>query len=601
MRRASKQSTVKFRFLVALGLCAACSGGDRWGSPDAASEDDEPRRGGWDANSGNFNGNIGLWQLVAGIGMDPVWAPGGTGRGTLNNAMIYGLRPQAVASGPCEAPTAGVTAVNFLSSSGTVGAATGPDVEVVRGATSARLAADEEVVFTGLAFDGYGRSIDATFSVTRVDTLVRSAAPWYAWPVFALMVCEHARPLRGYVHLGYVSWAPMMRLPELPGESFVFPDPVDTTGAFPNGVVMPITTVARPEYAGDPDVPAVVKRQTGALWFKFAFYASLPVALRNEAALAFRTSHGDTIENVLFVRDGASSLGNMSWTSTPAEMALPVGQRHRFQTFFTRDGTEVAMFAVARGDGGSHGALRYPTAWGEGVIAALELTPAELSADVAWQVDAVHGTIDDGLMAVGDRWAAEPTHVGSGLSTFRVGRFLSSSSNDWRMELYAQRESRIRAARWFAPIDGKIESQDEIRRFALEQNSPADYLVCAQSPLVPGKEDMGGNGGIVPVMGGVDAGVDAATVDAPMTPDAGVDAAQLDAPLVPDASVDASPPDAPLVPDAGPDASPPDALPPDDAGLDADATDATLDAVAEAGSEDAACAVSCDDAGADAF
>lgn len=273
---------MKLRVLATVVLVAACSGGgERWGSPDAAeSWDEEPRRGGWDANSGNFNGNIGLWQLVGGIGADPAWAPGGTGKGTLSNAMLYGLRPEAVSTPTCEVVSEGVTAVRFRSSSGTTAAAVGPDVEIERGAGVAPLGLGERVVFAGRAYDGYARSIEATFAITRVDTLVRAAAPWYEWPVFALELCENARASRGYVHLGYVSWAPMMQLPELPGESFVFPA----------GVVMPITTIPRPEYADQAWVPATVKRQTGALWFKLAFYASLPIALHGESALAFTTS-----------------------------------------------------------------------------------------------------------------------------------------------------------------------------------------------------------------------------------------------------------------------------------------------------------------------
>lgn len=568
---------MKLCLALALVVVAACSGGERWGSPDAAgSWDDEPRRGGWDANSGNFNGNIGLWQLVGGIGADPAWAPGGTGKGTLSNAMIYGLRPQATSSATCEPVTAGVTAVSFLSSTGTTAAATGPDVEIVRGANAAPLAMGEEVVFSGFAFDGYGRSIEATFSVTRVDTLVRAAAPGYSWPVFALEICENDRPTRGYVHLGYVSWAPMMRLPELPGESFTF---------F-SDVVMPITTVARPEYMTDPMVPATVKRQTGALWFKLAFYASLPIALHAEGALAFTTSTGASIPNHVFLRDGASSLGNMSWTHTPAEFALPIAQRHLFQTYFTRDGTELAMFAVARGNGAQHGAIRYPSAWGGGTIAALELTPAELDPEVSWQVDACHGVVDGARMNASDRWAVAPTHVASGLSTFRVGRFLQGSPNDWRYELYAQREANIRQARWVIPVDGKINAQDEVRRLALPATSQVDFVVCAQSPLVPGKDDMGGSGGLIPIMpGGVDAGVDAAVVDA------AVDAAQ---PI--DANTDAAQPDAAQSIDAGPDAFVPDANQPIDA-----VVDAPDDATGEPGPEDAACAVGCEDAQEDAL
>ena len=85
--------------LVAVAV-AACAGGERWGAPDATeSGGQEPRRGGWDANSGNWNGNLGSWETVAGIGMNPTWAPGGTGPGTLTNAMVFGIQRTAGSDG----------------------------------------------------------------------------------------------------------------------------------------------------------------------------------------------------------------------------------------------------------------------------------------------------------------------------------------------------------------------------------------------------------------------------------------------------------------------------------------------------------------------
>src|SRR5207253_2728505 len=143
----------------------------------------------------------------------------------------------------------------------------------------------------------------------------------------------------------------------------------------------------------------------------------------------------------------------------------------------------------------------------------------------------------------------------------------------------------------------KVQSHDEVRRLAVPAAAQVDFVVCAESPLVPGKEDMGGTGGIVGLSGGPDAGVDAGVVDA------AVDAAMADA------AVDAALPDAMLPIDAGPDALLPDAFMPIDApdDADADAPDADVDATVDdapgegGGPGDASCAVGCNDAMEDAF
>ena len=80
---------------------------------------------------------------------------------------------------PCDPPTAGVTDVIFQSSSGGMGGALGPDVEVVRGRERGPLAMGDEVVFAGKAYDGYLRNIEITARLKRVDTLVKSDALWY--------------------------------------------------------------------------------------------------------------------------------------------------------------------------------------------------------------------------------------------------------------------------------------------------------------------------------------------------------------------------------------------------------------------------------------
>ena len=378
----------------------------------------------------------------------------------------------------------------------------------------------------------------------------------------------------------------MMTLPEQAGAGFEFhPD-----------IVMPVTTVPRPEYADDPAVPSGVQHQTGALWFKFAFYASLPIGLRDEPALAFTTSAGGSIENNAFLRDGALALGNASWVYPVAEEGLAEAARHRFPAFFTQDGTEVAMFAVGRGTGANHGELRYPASWSGLRIGALELTAAELDLDASYSLDAIHGRTNPALIGPLDTQARRPTHLGSGPGTFRVGRYLNGSPSPHRLDFYWQRHANIDETYWGSPLQAPVDgvfapaaprsSQERLRTLVRLATSPIDYAIAGESPRPPGKPDFNGN--LVPATPAVDGGVDGAMPDGP-PPDGSppdgppvdgppLDAPMIDAPFV-DAGIDGAPVDSPAPPDAGTDAEL-DAGPDADAGSDADA-DAVTDAVIE--------------------
>jgi len=343
---------------------------------------------------------------------------------------------------------------------------------------------------------------------------------------------------------------------------------------------MPVTTVPRPEYADDPAVPSGVQHQTGALWFKFAFYASLPVGLRDEPALAFTTSAGATIENNDFLRDGAFALGNASWVYPITEEATAEAARHRFPAFFTQDGTEVAMFAVGRGTGATHGELRYPSSWSGLRIGGLELTSAELELSASYSLDAIHGRTTTPLMGPLDTCARRPTHLGSGPSTFRVGRYLNGSPSAYRLDFYWQRRANIDQTYWASPLQSPIagvlapadprSSQERLRTLVRSPSSPIDYAIAGESPRPPGKPDFN-SGMLVPPTPTVDAGPDGSPPDGPGPdgpgPDAPtfdgppVDAPLIDAPMI-DAGIDGAPVDAPPLPDAATDAGP-------DAGPDA--------------------------------
>jgi len=539
--------------------------------------DDVPR-GGWDGNSGNFNGNLGSFATVSGLPGLPDWAPDPTGAGTVNNATIYGLRyTPTQGSAPCARASSGITAVRFLSSTGTGAAGVGPDLEVERAAGSARLGLGETIVFPGAIVDGYQHTIDVMLEVQRVDTLVYRNVPDLAWPVFALRVCEnlHAADLDhpAWKHLGFVSWAPFVRLPELAGESL----------AFRTDLVQAVTTLPRAEYRNNPNVPAVVAAQTGALVFKFAFFSGVPVALHGEAALDLRSAVGAIVNNAEFIFRGGLALGDASWvtfssTEDPAQ--------HRFLSLFTRDGTEVALFGLARGDGVNAAAIHAPPSWGGGVLAPLELTDDERTAEAADCLDNVQASTSSAL-APGQRLAASPTHAASGLSTYRAGLYLNSPNNR-KYAFYAQLRASVEASRLGA-IGGRVSSQVALENELRAPTGALAFVVAAQSPLPPGTQpfeqptnvdppppgapvippgpptDGGGDAGFDagPTDGGADAGVDAGP------PDGGADAGA-------DAGVDAGPPDGP------PDGPIADAPGPPDSGFDAGA-DALVDAPGEGG------------------
>ena len=556
---------------AAAALVAACSA-DPF-------DDGEPRRGGgWDLNSGNWNGNMGTWGTIAGIGGNPPWAPNGTGTGTLTNYSITGLRSTAPqATTPCGDLTAGVDRIRFLSSTRAAGGVTGPDVELERGAARERLAMGERVTFHAQALDGTLASIGVTARVRRVDTLAHDAAPESAWPVFELELCEHARPDRGFAHLGYVSWAPMVVLPETPGGAFQFPP----------DIVQPVTTLPRPEYRDNPAVPPVVATQTGSLMFKFAFYASLPVALGDAADLAFTTSRGASLSNNHVLIRGAIALGNGAWVKMPGDPA-----QHQFLNFFTRTGTAASMFAIARGDGSGPAEVKLPATWGRGEIDALQLPAAELVPAAGDTLDTVHAYATAAL-APGDAWAHGPTEIGHGRSTQRHGYYLGGSANNNRMVFFAQLQASTQRARWAGLISGRISSQGQLAQLMTLASPGPALLVAAESPPPPGKpafespalEPMPDDSPVwaepVPADAAEidaaepDGGTDAADIDAPLAIDAGLDAPALDAALtdaaslIIDAGLDASPLDAPLPVDAGPDALPLDAPLPMDAGADA--------------------------------
>lgn len=573
MQQHAAMSAVRLRLAVAVTLAVVGAGCADEPAPVVLN------RGGWDRNSGNYNGNPGSFADV-GLRGAPSW--GTTGAGTLNNATVYGIQFDPAVAPSCATPTGGLTNVTFLSSSGTAAAAVGPDVQVERvGGLRGRLAMGEEIVFPGHVYDGYLGVADVAFRLRRVDTLVLRSALWYEWPVFSLESCNASAPPGAWSHHGFVSWAPMVRLPELPGEAL----------ELRSDIVQAITTVPRAEYQGNPNVPSVVAAQTGALWFKFAFYASLPIALHDEPDLDFASATGATIDNGQFLWRGALALGNASWVSLP--LADDPAQ-HRFLSFFTKDGTAVAMFALARGDGASAGSVRLPPTWGGGVATALELSDAERANPES--LDSVQAQL---APVIGQQMAAEATHLGSGPSQYRAGLYAGNSSNNRRAYLYSRWRANAAAMRIDGLDAGRITSQVALEAALRDPATPIDWLAACESPLrggmtafeqpgnwLPPPADspvvaMGGDAMLIDADGdgpatmrdadppGMDAGD---TFDASMAglPDAGVDApldADADAPLPPDAGVDA---DAPLDADAAPSDAPgeggpgPDALTPPD-------------------------------------
>lgn len=527
---------------------------------------DEPapvvlNRGGWDRNSGNYNGNPGSFTDVPGLHGAPSW--GATGAGTLTNATVYGIQFDPAVAPSCATPTSGLTNVTFLSSSGTAAAATGPDVQVERvGGLRARLAMGEEIVFPGHVYDGYLGVADVAFRLRRVDTLVLRSALWYEWPVFSLESCNASAPPGAWSHHGFVSWAPMVRLPELPGE------PLEVR----SDIVQAITTVPRAEYQHNPNVPSVVAAQTGALWFKFAFYASLPIALHDEPDLDLTSATGATIDNGQFLWRGALALGNASWVTLPV---AEDPEQHHFLSFFTKDGTAIAMFALARGDGASAASLRLPSTWGGGVAAALELSDAERANPAS--LDSVQAQL---APVIGQQMAAPATHLGSGPSQYRAGLYAGNSSNNRRAYFYSYWRTNAAAMQIDGLGAGRIASQVALESALRDPATPIDWLAACESPLRGGMTAFEQPGNWLPpppdspvvAMDG-DAMVIDAAADGPETMrDAAADALDVDAidsfdaamSGLPDAGIDADAPDA----DADADAP----LPPDaDAGVDADA------------------------------
>ncbi|HVV87832.1 MAG TPA: hypothetical protein VHE35_32555 [Kofleriaceae bacterium] len=561
MRRTLALSTAAI-----LGIaCGADPSRDRGRDEPDAGADGEPRRGGgWDANSGNWNGNMGSWAAVAGIGGNPPWAPNGTGPGTLTNEAITGLRWTApLATTPCGQLTASVDRVRFLSSTRTDDGVIGPDVELERAGVRTRLAMGERVVFHGEAVDGTLASIQVTIRLRRVDTLSQESAPDHEWPVFELELCEHARPDRGFTHLGYVSWSPMVQLPETATGSF----------SFPAGLVQPVTTLPRAEYRDNPNVPLAVAKQTGALMFKFAFYAALPVALADEPELALTTSRGATLDNDQVLVRGAIALGNGGWVTLPGD----AGQ-HPFLTFFTRTGTPASMFAIARGDGSGPAEIKNPAAWGRDTVFALQLTPPELVPSAANSLDDVQAYVP-GAMVAGDTWAHGPSELGHGPSPTRHGYYLNNSSNNNRLVFFTQLRASTARARWGGLVDGQVASQQQLDLLMRQPGGGPTMLVAAESPPPGGKPPfesphlgpMPEDSPVYQVATNLDAGLDA-DLDAPVDADL-TDAAELDASpdASPDAATDASTDaldlDAPLPADA--DVT--DAIAPPDAGVPADA------------------------------
>ena len=550
-----KLSSLTTGLACAIGLAAgACD--------DPPTRDDEPR-GGWDGNSGNFNGNLGSFGTVSGLRGIPGWARDPTGPGTLNNAVLYGLRYEpSLAQSPCARATAGVTDVRFLSSRSDGINATGPDVEVERtGGGAARLALGETIVFPGRVYDGYMTSIEVMFEAQRVDTLEYRNEPGYEWPVFALKLCETGNPSANldnpaWKHLGFVSWAPFVTLPELDGQPF----------GFHPGIVQAVTTIPRVEYRNNPNVPTVVAAQTGALLFKFAFFSGSPVALHGESDLHLRSQFGQAIPNAEFLLRGAMALGNASWVTLPT---TEDAQQHRFLSFFTRDGTEVALFSLARGDNASAGVVHKPLAWGGGALEALRLTPDETTADAARSLDNVQAVLT-GSLPGGQQLASKPTHAYSGPSMFRSGRYLSSRNNR-KLWFYGLLRSNV-AATNVGAIQGRIASQPVLENQLRPAAGALAYIVAAQSPLPQDTAAFEQEGNIEDAPPG-------APVNPPITTDAGVDAAMIDAAMI-DAMPDAAMLDARIdaMIDAGADAT-------IDAGADA-MIDAGADATPDA-SEDA--------------
>ncbi|MEZ4403811.1 MAG: hypothetical protein R3B06_27560 [Kofleriaceae bacterium] len=517
-------------------------------------------RGGWDRNTGNFNGNLGAFTTVSGLRGSPLW--GATGPGTVTNASVFGLQYDPAVMPQCASATPGLTAVEFLSSSGSGAAAVGPDVQVTLGAgPPSRLAMGAEVVFGGHIVDGYQGQADAVFRIRRVDTLTFGEALWYQWPVFSLESCNNAGPIGAWTHLGFVSWAPMIELPELPGDTFrVRADAVQA-----------ITTPPRASYRDNPNVPASVAAQTGALWFKFAFYASLPIALHGEPALDLTTTHGAVVANAEFLWRGALALGNASWITLPPSVDAA---QHRFPSFFTRDGTSISMFAVARGDGLAAGRITLPVSWGGDPVAPLELTDDERAQPTS--LDSVHAMF--GALAGADVTAAPFTHLGSGRSSYRAGLYAANSLNPRRLWNYGQwRSNRARMSVGGLGA-GAIDGQAAVEQLVRPGAAPVVWAVGCESPVTGAMVPFEQPTNITPpppdapvnpptADGGLDAGPDAGT-DAPVGSDGGPPDAVIDDAA--EAGMDAGVTDAP----AG------DAA---EAGMDAGVTDAPADDAAEAG------------------
>lgn len=547
-------------FVVAVVAISGCAD-EPWDDGDSA------QRGGWDRNSGSYSGNLGSFGGLNGLRGSPTW--GATGPGTLNNATIYGIQYDATVPATCAAATPGITDVRFLSSSGSAAAAIGPDVEVTRtGVAATRLAMGEEITFPGTIYDGYLGTASVVFRLRRVDTLVLNSALWYEWPIFALESCDNAAPPPTvFAHHGYVTWAPMIQLPELPGESFMLR----------SDIVQAVTTVPRVEYVNNPNVPVAVARQTGSLWFKFAFYASLPIALHGESALDLVTSTGATIANGDFLWRGALALGNASKVTLPPSIDP---QQHEFYAFFTRDGTPIAMFALGRGAGAA-ASVRLPPSWGGDVVGPLELSDDERAEPGS--LDSVQAVVT--TMPAGDRMAASDTHLGSGTSQYRAGLYAAGASSNFRYRFYQRWRSNAASMQVSGLGVGRIASQVALEAALGATTTPVAWAVACESPIRGAMSAFEQPNNWLPIPNGspivpttIDAGMpdgammfDARLIDAPGPIDAGVDALPPDAFVPPDAAPDAFiPPDAFLPPDAAPDAFippdaflPPDATPPD--------------------------------------
>jgi hypothetical protein len=207
-------------------------------------------RGGWDRNSGNYNGNPGSFADVTGLRGAPTWGATGRARSTtprLRHPVRRGGR--AHLRHPDRRDHRG----QLPQLLGQRRSRRRPRRPGRAGRRPARAAGD-----------GRGDRLPRPRlrrlprrRRRRVPAAPRRHARAAQRPLVRVaglragVVRNASAPPGSWSHHGFVSWAPMVRLPELPGEHLELRSDI---------VTQAITTVPRAEYQDNPNVPAVVAR-----------------------------------------------------------------------------------------------------------------------------------------------------------------------------------------------------------------------------------------------------------------------------------------------------------------------------------------------------